>query len=314
MPSLGADMTAGRLVQWLKAPGDRVARGDLIAEVDTDKGAIEIEVFTDGVLVKTLVEPGQKVPVGTPLALIQPGDAGAAPSAAVPVAAAPPPPAELSPMRRAIAAAMAKSKREIPHYYLSTTIDLTPALEWLAARNRDRPPAARLLPAALQLKAVALALREFPDLNAWWVDDRPVPQAGIHVGVAVSLRAGGLIVPAIHDADRCGLDDLMRSLDDLVRRARGGALRSSELADGTITVTSLGDRGVDAVWGIIYPPQVAIVGFGRIVARPLVVNRQVVARSAVTASLSGDHRASDGHRGGLFLARVEQLLQEPDRL
>jgi pyruvate dehydrogenase E2 component (dihydrolipoamide acetyltransferase) len=141
-----------------------------------------------------------------------------------------------------------------------------------------------------------------------------VPQPGIHLGIAVSLRAGGLIVPAIHDADRCSLDDLMRSLDDLVRRARGGALRSSELTDGTVTVTSLGDRGVDAVFGVIYPPQVAIVGFGRIVERPWIVDGQVVARSTVTASLSADHRASDGHRGGLFLARVEQLLQELARL
>lgn len=315
MPSLGADMTAGRLVQWLKAPGDRVARGDLIAEVDTDKGAIEIEVFTDGVLAKTLVEPGQKVPVGTPLALIEraapPAAAGAPGAPGAPTASAPPEP---SPMRQAIAAAMTKSKREIPHYYLSTTVDMGPAVEWLAARNRDRPPAERVLLAALELKAVALALRDFPDFNAWWVDGRLVPQSGVHVGVAISLRAGGLVTPAIHDVDRRSLDDLMRALNDLVERSRGGALRSSELTDGTITVTSLGDRGVDAVFGVIYPPQVAIVGFGRIAARPLVVDGQVAARPAVTLSLSADHRASDGHRGALFLARVEQLLREPGGL
>ena len=309
MPSLGADMTAGRLVQWLKAPGDRVARGDLIAEVDTDKGAIDIEVFTDGVLAKTLVEPGQKVPVGTPLALIEREEAEVTSPAAASKA-----PEAMSPMRQAIAAAMARSKREIPHYYLSTTIAMGHAIEWIANRNRDRPPAERLLPAVIQLKAVAAALREFPDFNVWWVDGQPVPQSGIHVGVVVSLRAGGMVVPAIHDADRLSLDDLMRALDDVVRRARAGSLRSSELAEGTISVTSLGDRGVDTVWGVIYPPQVAIVGFGRIVERPWVVDGQVVPWPVVTASLSADHRVSDGHRGGLFLARVEQLLQEPDRL
>jgi len=217
-------------------------------------------------------------------------------------------------MRQAIAAAMAKSKREIPHYYLSTMVDMGPAVEWLAGRNRDRPPAERVLLAALELKAVALALRDFPDFNAWWVDGRLVPQPGVHIGVAISLRAGGLVTPAIHDADGRSLDDLMRALNDLVERSRGGALRSSELTDGTITVTSLGDRGVDAVFGVIYPPQVAIVGFGRIAARPLVVDGQVAARPAVTVSLSADHRASDGHRGALFLARVEQLLQEPGGL
>jgi pyruvate dehydrogenase E2 component (dihydrolipoamide acetyltransferase) len=310
MPSLGADMTAGRLVQWLKAPGDHVARGDLIAEVDTDKGAIDIEVFTDGVLARTLVEPGQKVPVGTPLALIERPEM-AAPAAAP---AAPPPAAEMSPIRQAIAAAMARSKREIPHYYLSTTIAMGNAIDWLTNRNRERPPAERLLPAVLQLKAVALALREFPDLNAWWADDRPVPQPEIHVGVVVSLRSGGVVVPAIHDTARLSLSDLMRALDDIVRRARSGSLRSSELAEGTISVTSLGDRGVDTVWGVIFPPQVAIVGFGRMVERPWSIKGQVASQPVVTASLSADHRASDGHRGGLFLARVEQLLQEPERL
>jgi pyruvate dehydrogenase E2 component (dihydrolipoamide acetyltransferase) len=298
MPSLGADMTAGRLVQWLKAPGDRVARGDLIAEVDTDKGAIDIEVFTDGMLAKTLVEPGQKVPVGTPLALIERQEEAASPAAPPPP---PEPPAEMSPMRQAIANAMARSKREIPHYYLSTTVDMGHAFEWLATRNRNRPPAERLLPAVLQLKAVASALRQFPDFNTWCV------------GVVVTLRSGGVVVPAIHDADRLSLDHLMRALDDVVRRARAGSLRSSELGEGSITVTSLGDRGVDAVWGVIFPPQVAIVGFGRIVQRPWIVNGQVVARPVVTISLSADHRVSDGHRGGLFLARLEQLLQEPER-
>ena len=311
MPSLGADMTAGRLVQWLKAPGDRVARGDLIAEVDTDKGAIDIEVFTDGVLAKTLVDPGQKVPVGAPLALIERAEETVPPAAA---GVAPEAPAEMSPMRQAIATAMARSKREIPHYYLSTTVVMGHAIEWLANHNRDRRPAERLLPAVLQLKAVALALREFPDFNAWWVDGRPVLQPGIHVGVVVSLRAGGVVIPAIHDADKLSLSDLMRALDDLVNRARAGSLRSSELADGTISVTSLGDRGVDTVWGVIYPPQVAIVGFGRMVERPWVANGQVVSQPILVVSLSADHRASDGHRGGLFLARVEQLLQEPERL
>jgi pyruvate dehydrogenase E2 component (dihydrolipoamide acetyltransferase) len=360
MPSLGADMQAGRLVQWLKAPGDRVSRGDIIAEVDTDKGAIDIEVFSDGVMAEILVAPGQKVPVGTTLARIAKGGTG---EQAAPAGGQPAPPAgpagrpRASPlarrmaeelhvdlanvtgtgpggavtredveraagpgedravrMRRAIAAAMARSKREIPHYYVSTTIDMGAATEWLARVNRDRRPADRLLPGVLQLRAVALALRDFPDLNAWFQDGRAVPQPGIHLGMAVSLRGGGLIVPAVHDADRSSLDDLMRAVTALVGRARSGALRSSELSDGTMTVTSLGERGVDEVFGVIYPPQVAIVGFGRIAERPWVVHGQVVPRPIVVASLSADHRASDGHRGGLFLARVEQLLQEPDRL
>jgi pyruvate dehydrogenase E2 component (dihydrolipoamide acetyltransferase) len=217
-------------------------------------------------------------------------------------------------MRRAIAAAMSRSKRDIPHYYLSTTIDLGRATQWLAEQNRGRAPANRLLPAVLQVKAVALALREFPDFNAWWVGDAAVLKESINVGVAISLRGGGLVAPAVLDTDRLSLDEVMRALRDLVSRVRAGSLRSSELAESTITVSNLGDRGVDALFGVIYPPQVAIVGFGRIVERPWVVGGQVLARPVVTASLSADHRAGDGHRGGLFLAKVEQLLQEPERL
>jgi pyruvate dehydrogenase E2 component (dihydrolipoamide acetyltransferase) len=122
------------------------------------------------------------------------------------------------------------------------------------------------------------------------------------------------VAPAIHDTDRQSLGDLMRSFGDLVRRARAGGLRSSELSDPTITVTSLGEQGVESVFGIIYPPQVAIVGFGKLVERPWSVEGQVVSRSVITATLSADHRVSDGHRGGLFLAAVDRLLQEPARL
>jgi pyruvate dehydrogenase E2 component (dihydrolipoamide acetyltransferase) len=359
-------MSAGTLLAWLKQPGERVARGDLIAEVDTDKGVIQVEAFASGTLERILVEPGQKVPVGTVMALIR--DDGPAPAGArEPPAPAPAPrPRRVSPlarrraaelgldpdsiagtgadgavtvadveesartsvapraappreepavrMRAVIAAAMTRSKREIPHYYLANAVDLGSAMAWLAEHNQQRPVADRLVVAALLLKAVALALRDFPELNAWWVDERAVLQPSINLGVAVSLRQGGLIVPALEAADRAGVDDLMRRVTDLVTRAKRGALRASELSSGTITVTSLGDRGVDTVLGVIYPPQVAIVGFGRIAERPWVVQGVVVPRPVLTVSLAADHRVSDGHRGALFLDRIDQLLQEPAKL
>lgn len=217
-------------------------------------------------------------------------------------------------MRQAISAAMTRSKREIPHYYLSTTIDLHTATTWLTERNAARSVTERLLPGVLFVKAVALALREVPELNALWAGDQAVRSEAIHVGVAISLRSGGFVAPAIHNADRKTLDELMGDLRDLVSRARVGILRSSELSEPTITVTSLGDQGADTVFGVIYPPQVAIVGFGRIVARPWVVGGQVMPRLVVTATLSADHRVSDGHRGGLFLATIDRLLQEPAKL
>nr|WP_225311399.1 2-oxo acid dehydrogenase subunit E2 [Microbispora cellulosiformans] len=217
-------------------------------------------------------------------------------------------------MRQAIARAMARSKREIPHYYLSTTVDLTRALAWLRERNRDLPVARRLLPAALLLKAAARAAAEVPRLNGFWVDDAFVPGEAVHLGVAISLRGGGLIAPALHDAARLELEDLMAALEDLVARARAGRLRGAEMTEATITVTNLGDQGVEAVHGVIYPPQVALVGFGRIVDRPWAVDGLLGVRPLVTCTLAADHRATDGYTGGRFLGILGRLLDQPETL
>ncbi|OGB03796.1 MAG: branched-chain alpha-keto acid dehydrogenase subunit E2 [Burkholderiales bacterium RIFCSPHIGHO2_12_FULL_61_11] len=217
-------------------------------------------------------------------------------------------------MRKAIAAAMSRSKREIPHYYLSETVPMRKAQEWLAASNEKRSITERLLMATLQLKAVALALKKYPDMNGFYLNGMHQPSQAIHIGVAISLRQGGLIAPAIHEVAEKSLDQLMRELTDLVRRARAGSLRSSEMSDPTLTVTNLGDQGVDAVYGVIYPPQVALVGFGRIREMPWVTDGALCVMPAMTASLAADHRVSDGHYGALFLAEVRERLQCPEQL
>lgn len=381
MPILTADMSAGTLVAWRKKAGDPIKRGDVIAEVETDKGLIDIEAFTTGVLETILVQPGATVPTGTVLAIINDGTGAASgPVAAAPSPPAPPalvvaPPAPVTPgrlrisplarklaaqlgvdpaavrgtgpggairqedveraaaaraaptaetpragldrqarLRQAIGAAMTRSKREVPHYYLATTIDMHRAMAWLSEENLRRPVPERLLYGVLLIKAVALALRQVPELNSVWRGAEAVRSDAIHVGIAISLRGGGLMAPALHDTDRQSLGDLMRSFRDLVQRARNGGLRSSELSDPTITVTSLGDQGVETVFGVIFPPQVAIVGFGKLVERPWVSEGQIVTHPIITATLSADHRVSDGHRGGLFLGALDRLLQEPSRL
>ncbi|HSH00001.1 MAG TPA: dihydrolipoamide acetyltransferase family protein [candidate division Zixibacteria bacterium] len=395
MPSLGADMQFGTVVEWRVKPGDAVKHGDVVALVETEKGVIEVEIFENGVVESLVVQPGQKVPVGTTLATLSgDGKKVEAPST-TPAAIAPAPPApvkeeaapvkipivpatepsvrlrisplarkraqelgiepsrligsgadgsitvadversaegvkpaapavapaagaakglDLAAMRRVIAAAMARSKREIPHYYLSTTIDMRKSLDWLAAENAKRPVTKRLLYSVLLIRAVALALRSTPELNGFWVDDGFKAGEGIHVGVAISLRQGGLVNPAIHDVDKKNLDELMENMLDLVNRARTGHLRSSELADGTITVTNLGEQGVESVFGVIYPPQVALVGFGKIVERPVALNGLLGVRPVIEATLAADHRVSDGHRGGRFLLAIDRLLQEPETL
>jgi pyruvate dehydrogenase E2 component (dihydrolipoamide acetyltransferase) len=247
--------------------------------------------------------------------------APAAPPPAVPPLVVVPSVTPLSPaaersaaMRRAIAASMSRSKREIPHFYLSQTIDMSRALAWLGQENLRRPVTERLLHGALLLKAVALALREVPELNATWEGEELVRRDDVNVGVAIALRGGGLVAPALHHTDELTLEELMHALRDLVSRARAGSLRSSEMSGPTITVTSLGERGVESVFGVIFPPQVSIVGFGTLVERPWITEGQILPCPIVNASLSADHRVTDGHRASAFLAAVDRLLQEPEEL
>lgn len=484
MPSLGADMEHGKIVEWLVKPGDYVRRGDLVAVVDTDKTVMDVESFQEGVVAELLVDLGETVPIGTPLARITqtpaevgtplreaPAPAGARSAAATAPAAshareappiAPPvrhlahrlgvdtatihgtgkggaitradvehavavtppaagrvrssprarrlaaelgvdlsavtgtgpegavtvadvqhaaeiaaaagtpaagtaagrteagsvpaavpgggAPAETVPeagaggpgpapareetgppasaagkaadagervasLRRAIGTLMSRSKRTIPHYYLSTTLDLRAAVGWMQSVNAQRPVASRLVPSALLLKAAALAAKDVPEVNGFFEDDGGFrPSASVHLGVAVALRQGGLVAPALHDADTLAIDVLMEQLRDLVSRARAGRLQRAEMADPTITVTNLGDLGVESVFGVIYPPQVAMVGFGRVLEQPWAQNGMLGVRPAVIATLSADHRVSDGLRGGRYLARIDELLQKPEEL
>lgn len=216
--------------------------------------------------------------------------------------------------RLATARLMSRSKREIPHFYLSTTVDMAAALDWMHTRNRDLPLSQRLIPAALTLKAAALAARTVPELNGHWVDDHFVPAEEVTLGVAVSLRGGGLLAPTIAQADTLSVPEVMAALKDIVARARGGRLRASQTADPSVTVTNLGDQGVEVVFGVVYPPQVALIGFGQIVERPVAVNGLLGVRSVLTATLSADHRAADGATGARLLTSLDRLLQQPEEL
>lgn len=381
MPSLGADMEGGTLVEWLKAPGEHISRGDIIAVVETVKGAIEIECFDDGVLEHTLVEPGSAVAVGEVLARIT-GDGEVGPAVSEPVAAQAVPPRPIPPpaaapdssrprispaarrraselginlaavatgpdgvvgiaevnaaaradgmpeaprkglkagldrdvMRRAIGAAMARSKREIPHYYVSSTIDMTSFLDWLGDLNAGRNVTERILYAAPLLKAVALALRRAPRLNGTFVEGTFKAGSAIHVGVATALRGGGLIAPAIHDADELTIDSAMTKLRDVVERVRSGRIRGSEMTDPTVTLSILGEDMADRVFPVIYPPQVAIIGCGAIRERPWIVKGAVVARRVMEVAVAADHRVSDGRTAARFLKRLEAILNEPELL
>jgi pyruvate dehydrogenase E2 component (dihydrolipoamide acetyltransferase) len=247
----------------------------------------------------------------------QPPTAAAAPAAQTAPARKPERPGKAEraqSMRQAIARLMARSKREIPHYYVSNTVDMGTAMTWLRERNRSLEMSQRLVPAALLLRATALTARQVPELNGYWTEDHFVPGTAVHLGVAISLRGGGLITPAIHHADDLAPGELIAKLRDMVNRARTGRLRSSELTDATITVTNLGDQGVESVTGVIYPPQVALVGFGKIAELPWAVGGLLGIRPVVVTTLAADHRATDGYTGGRFLTVIAELLQRPEEL
>ena len=393
LPSLGAEMDEGKLIQWKVKPGDAVKKGDVVAVVDTSKSAIDVEIWDEG----TICE----------LALRAAGDgagrdrhraaararrdrrARRGGEAERPAAARPPPSVQRGPrtggsaaaavagrraaagrrgrasrrrrapgrrrsastsrrspasgrtarslledvekrarrgarrapkdrgaeMRRAIAAAMARSKREIPHYYLATDIPLGRASRWLAARNEAAPSTERVLHGGAAAQGRRARAAQAPAAQRLLRGRRVPPRRPASIPASRSrIRQGGLIAPAIRDADAKSLDELMRQLADLVARARALTLRSSELSDPTITVTNLGDQGVDLVQGVIYPPQVALVGFGKVAERPWVEDGALVVTPVVTASLSADHRVSDGHGGAAFLDEIARLLQAPEQL
>lgn len=217
-------------------------------------------------------------------------------------------------LRRTVGALMSRSKKTIPHYYLTSTVDLRAAMAWLEIANASRPVASRIVPAVLLLRATSIAAHETPEMNGYFEDGRFAASSHVHVGVVVSLRTGGIIAPAILDADTLPVDEFMERFRDVVDRARAGRLQRAEMTEATITVTNLGELGVDSVLGVIYPPQVALVGFGRVSEQPWAHDGMVGTRPVVTATLSADHRVSDGMRGARFLSRIAELLQSPEAL
>jgi len=383
LPSLGADMDEGRVLEWRVDVGDTVRRGDLMAVIETEKSDIDIEIWHDGVVEAFLVPIGELIAVGTPIirlrptgepddrptgeAVDQPSDHRAAPPA--PHAAAPPAPHAPAPsvrsrvpasplarrlaaergldlvavagtgpggaivaadirgapaaverrrpptsMRTLIAERMSKANREIPHYHLARDVDVGRLDTWLTERNASRPITERLLPAACYIRAVALAASRHRDFNGSWVDDGFEPADAVNVAMAISLRRGGLVTPHVADADQRSLDQIMSTLNELVAGARSGTLRASWMTGSTITITNLGDSGADLVHGVISPPQVALVGFGRSRRRPWVIDDLVTIRPIVTVTLAADHRATDGATGSRFLATIAHHLEHPEDL
>lgn len=212
--------------------------------------------------------------------------------------------------RRAIANLMTTSWSTIPHYHVASRIDVTAALRRLAAWNESHGVRERILPTALWLHAVARAAAAVPAVNGWWVDDSFDASPGVDLGVVIARRGGGIVVPTIRAADELTVPATMEALAGLVSRVRSNRLRSSDAETASITVTNLGDLGADVVYGVIHPPQVALIGIGRVHEAPWVDDGEIVARSVLDVTVAGDHRATDGLVGATFLSRLATIIDE----
>ncbi len=354
MPSLGADMTEGKLLNWRIKVGDRIKRGQIIADIETQKAAVEMENFKDGVVTSIKAIPLEIIPVGGLMAelelaeempvhtmtLKQPSVPRASPAAKnlasekgidwktlkgtgpngvielVDVESALPktegPKATSEPfinVRKAIAAAMSKSKKEIPHYYLKMTADMDSLLLKLDALNERRPLEQKILLPALLAKIVSDTLKEFPNFNGYFIQDKFEAKPNINLGIVISLKNNGVIVPALLETETKDLSTLAVEFNDLIDRARNQKLRSRELSDSTFTITNLGDLGVEEVFGVIFPPQVGILGIGRVYQAPVIRDGQLLAGHRATFTLSGDHRVSDGIMGSRFLQILKSKIE-----
>ena len=269
-----------------------------------------------GRIVKADVEAA--LAAGAPGVAPAPGPAPApAPSAEAPVppAPAPLPPGledrveEASQMRKAIARRLGQSIGPVPHFFLTTEVDMGRALELRADLNA-RFADGRIGVTDLLLKATAEALNRHPGVNASWEENAIRYHGAVHLGIAVALDEG-LITPVLRDAGRKGLRQISVEARDLIARARGRKLAPEEYQGGTFSVSNLGMFEIDQFTAIINPPEAGILAIGQTVEKPVAVDGQVVVRKRMRVTMSCDHRVIDGATGAAFLAAFKAMLENP---
>lgn len=415
MPKMGYDMEEGKILRWLKNEGDAVKKGEPIAEIETDKVAIEIEAFSAGVLAKILTPAGGVAKVGAPIGIIgEPGEkveapaaTGAAPKAEAtpkqavgagegaeakseraaerkPEAAAAPmggaaagervkasplakkvaqdlgvelsgltgtgpggrivrrdveeaknqgatgrapaaAPAAAAPragggrsepltgMRKAIARRMAEAMAPIPHFYVTMAVDMDAAMALRAQINEAREKDEKISVNDMIVKAVALALRKHPSLNARWDGDAIFHPDDVSISIAVAID-GGLIAPDVPQADIKSLGAISREVKDKAGRAKSGGLTPDEYGRGTFTLSNLGMFGVEAFTAIVTPPQSGAIAVGAVTKEAVVRNDQLTIGQVMRFTVSADHRITDGAGSAAFAVEVKRLLENPLQL
>ena len=420
MPKLGFDMREAVLVSWLKQVGDPVEKGEVVAEIESDKATLELEALVSGTLLKQLEEEGAVVPVGANLAIV--GEEGedisslassgngeaptqaeekapkadaaaettsapaaapattAAPEAATAVSAefpggvkatpvarrmaedrnvdlrqvngtgpdgrvrrsdveaylasgptaapapqAAPRPATAVPtgpetteiptsrLRQAIARRMTESKTTVPHFYVTSDIDMAPALALRKQINALLPEEQKVTVNDMIVKAAALALQEFPNLNAAFAGDKIVRHNRIHVGTAVAVE-GGLLTIVQKNTNIAPLAQIAADNRAMIGRARSGKVKPEDVEGSTFTVSNLGAYDVDSFVAIINPPDAAILAVGSAQQVPVVVDGQLAIGTRMKATISADHRVTDGAEAARFMQALKGILEQPLRL
>ena len=409
MPKLGFDMREGVLNQWLKDVGDSVARGEVVAEIESDKATLDLESQVEGVLLKVLQEDGAVVPVGAQMAIVGaqgedisnlaatngdseelveeaapepaqgtspaaaqeaapateaqdfaefPGGVRATPVArriasehdlnlqeiqgtgpngrirkadveeflASPAPGAAPAPAvaeesavlsseavETSRLRQAIGRRMSESKVTVPHFYVTTEVDMAPALALRKEINNALPADEKVTVNDLIVKASALALRDFPNLNASFAKEKLLRHKDINIGTAVAVE-GGLLTIVQKNTDTSTLSKVAVDNKAAISRAREGRVKPDDIQGSTITVSNLGAFDVDHFIAIINPPEAAILAVGSAKQVPVVVDGELTIGTRMKVTLSADHRVTDGAEAAQFLQTLKAIMENPMRL
>lgn len=215
-----------------------------------------------------------------------------------------------SPMRKAIARRMVRSKQEAPHFYVSRDLEMDAALAALAVANGGREPGERASVTALLVRAIAATLSAFPAFNAVWNEDVLEEVDAANIGVAIDLGDGGLIAPALLDCGNKSVATISTELRDLVTRTKASKLRAPEIAEGTFTLSNLGMLGVTLFAAIVTPPQVSTLATGATEARAVVRDDEIVVRQMMSATLSSNHRSVDGAGAARLLADLQERLDD----
>src|SRR5207249_106794 len=327
MEALSPTMEEGRLVKWHKQEGDAVKAGETLAEVETDKAVMDLIARADGVLQQVAVTEGQTVPVGNVVAVIAaPGETVGASVAAAPPAVVESHPASpiphpapsgapyedvpLTQIRKTIAKRLVTSLGPIPHFFLTSEVDMERAAEARDALNRQLGDRGKVSFNDIIVKATALALTKHRACNAWFQEDHIRYWNEVHLGMAVAVE-DGLITPVIRNADLKPLLEIGHEAKQLADKARSRRLQPSEYTGSTFSVSNLGMFDIDQFTAVINPPEAGILAVGTITPKPVVVDGQVVPRRRLRLTMSCDHRVIDGATGAAFLSTLKGMLENP---